>query len=309
MSNASLNKSDVGNLGLRLTNLQIGNSFALGAELDGKIVNISEIGALFNMPAPADVDDLLQNDRAAEVRAIVDRIKTQSTIRSIDLSEVTFAPLVTRPDKIICVGFNYREHAAETDTPIPKAPPLFSKFSNSLNHHRGIVNLPTLVDNEFDYETELVIVVGQRCRNVTEKDALNVVAGYATGNDVSARGLQNITSQFMAGKMSDGFAPLGPWLVTRNLVPDPNDLRLQTRVNGEIRQDWNTRDMIFNCREIISYVSGIMTIKPGDIIFTGTPQGVIWGQKVPREERNWLKAGDQVASSIEGLGELLVTFA
>ena len=113
----------------------------------------------------------------------------------------------------------------------------------------------------------------------------------------------------MAGKMSDGFAPLGPWLVTRNLVPDPNDLRLQTRVNGEIRQDWNTRDMIFNCREIISYVSGIMTIKPGDIIFTGTPQGVIWGQKVPREERNWLKAGDQVASSIEGLGELLVTFA
>jgi len=309
MSNASLNKSDVGNLGLRLTNLQIGNSFALGAELDGKIVNISEIGALFNMPAPADVDDLLQNDRAAEVRAIVDRIKTQSTIRSIDLSEVTFAPLVTRPDKIICVGFNYREHAAETGTPIPKAPPLFSKFSNSLNHHRGIVNLPTLVDNEFDYETELVIVVGQRCRNVTEKDALNVVAGYATGNDVSARGLQNITSQFMAGKMSDGFAPLGPWLVTRNLVPDPNDLRLQTRVNGEIRQDWNTRDMIFNCREIISYVSGIMTIKPGDIIFTGTPQGVIWGQKVPREERNWLKAGDQVASSIEGLGELLVTFA
>jgi 2-keto-4-pentenoate hydratase/2-oxohepta-3-ene-1,7-dioic acid hydratase in catechol pathway len=309
MSNASLNKSDVGNLGLRLTNLQIGNSFALGAELDGKIVNISEIGALLNMPAPADVDDLLQNDRAAEVRAIVDRIKTQSTIRSIDLSEVTFAPLVTRPDKIICVGFNYREHAAETGTPIPKAPPLFSKFSNSLNHHRGIVNLPTLVDNEFDYETELVIVVGQRCRNVTEKDALNVVAGYATGNDVSARGLQNITSQFMAGKMSDGFAPLGPWLVTRNLVPDPNDLRLQTRVNGEIRQDWNTRDMIFNCREIISYVSGIMTIKPGDIIFTGTPQGVIWGQKVPREERNWLKAGDQVASSIEGLGELLVTFA
>jgi 2-keto-4-pentenoate hydratase/2-oxohepta-3-ene-1,7-dioic acid hydratase in catechol pathway len=309
VSNASTNQSDVGNLGLRLTNLQIGNSFALGAELDGKIVNISEIGTLLNMPAPADVDDLLQNDRAADVRAIVDRIKTQSTIRSIDLSEATFAPLVTRPDKIICVGFNYREHAAETGTPIPKAPPLFSKFSNSLNHHRGIVKLPTLVDNEFDYETELVIVVGQKCRNVTEKYALNVVAGYATGNDVSARGLQNITSQFMAGKMSDGFAPLGPWLVTRNLVPDPNDLRLQTRVNGEIRQDWNTRDMIFNCREIISYVSGIMTIKPGDIIFTGTPQGVIWGQKVPREERTWLKAGDQVASSIEGLGELLVTFA
>ncbi len=309
MSNVSIIQSDVGNLGLRLTNLRIGKSLALGAEMDGKIVNISETGALLNMAAPADLDDLLQNYRAADVRAILDRIATQFVPQFIDPSEATFAPLVTRPEKIICVGFNYREHAAETGTPIPKAPPLFSKFSNALNHHRGSIELPTHVDREFDYETELVIVIGQQCRNVSEKDALDIVAGYATGNDVSARGLQNITSQFMAGKTSDGFAPLGPWLVTRDLVPDPNNLRLQTRVNGGIRQDWNTRDMIFDCRKIISYASSIMTLKPGDIIFTGTPQGVIWGQKIPREEREWLKAGDQVVSSIEGLGDLQVTFA
>jgi 2-keto-4-pentenoate hydratase/2-oxohepta-3-ene-1,7-dioic acid hydratase in catechol pathway len=219
-----------------------------------------------------------------------------------------FAPLVTRPRKIICVGFNYRAHAAETGTEVPKAPPLFSKFINALNHHDGIVELPTAVDHEFDYETELVVVFERKCKNVSEQDALSVVAGYCVGNDISARGLQNVTSQFMAGKMSDGFAPLGPWLATRRLIPEPNNLRLQTRLNGEIRQDSNTSEMIFDCRKIISYVTSIATIEPGDILFTGTPPGVIWGQKIPREERQWLKAGDRVVSSIEGLGELAVDF-
>jgi 2-keto-4-pentenoate hydratase/2-oxohepta-3-ene-1,7-dioic acid hydratase in catechol pathway len=214
--------------------------------------------------------------------------------------------LVTRPEKIICVGFNYREHAAETNTPIPSAPPLFNKFNNALNNHGGTVRLPTRVARQFDYETELVIIFGKECRDVAEADALEVVAGYATGNDVSARELQTATSQFLAGKTSDGFAPVGPWLVTRDRVPDPNALRLQTWVNGKVRQDWNTRDMIFNCRKLISYASGVMTIKAGDIMFTGTPQGVILGEKAPREQRQWLKAGDEVVSLVEGLGELRV---
>jgi 2-keto-4-pentenoate hydratase/2-oxohepta-3-ene-1,7-dioic acid hydratase in catechol pathway len=299
----------IGDLDITLTNLRIDGAFALGAKVDGKIANITKAGATFNMPAPLDMDDLLQNGRAAEVSEIVKRVREQQGFEFLDPADVSFAPLVTRPRKIICVGFNYQEHAAETGTPIPKAPPLFSKFGNALNHHNGTVELPTPVDKEFDYDTELVIVFGEQCRNVSEDDALNVVAGYTVGNDISARGLQNITSQFMAGKMSDGFAPLGPWLVTRDRIANPNDLRLQTWLNGEIRQDSNTRDMIFDCRKIIRYVTSIMTVEPGDILFTGTPPGVIWGQKVPREERQWLKAGDKVVSSIEGIGELTVHFS
>ena len=137
---------------------------------------------------------------------------------------------------------------------------------------------------------------------MSEADALNYVAGYCTGNDFSARDLQTLTSQFMIGKTHDGFAPLGPYMVTSDLIPDPNNLRLETRVNGEQRQDWNTNDMIFNCRQLISFASKMMTIKPGDIFFTGTPQGVIFG--MPKEKQVWLKAGDKIACSLEKLGEL-----
>jgi 2-keto-4-pentenoate hydratase/2-oxohepta-3-ene-1,7-dioic acid hydratase in catechol pathway len=305
MNNAELG---VGDLNLRLANLRVAGGLALGVEIDGQLINITRAGDVLSIPVPADMDDLLQNGRAADVRAVVGQLGANGDRKSFAEPDATYAPLVTRPKKIICVGFNYRAHAAETGTEVPKAPPLFSKFANALNHHEGVVELPTKVDREFDYETELVVVFGKKCKNVSEEDALSVVAGYCVGNDVSARGLQNITSQFMAGKMSDGFAPLGPWLVTRDLVPDPNNLRLQTRLNGEIRQDSNTSEMIFDCKKIISYITSIMTIEPGDILFTGTPPGVIWGQKVPREERRWLKSGDRVVSSIEGLGELAVDF-
>jgi 2-keto-4-pentenoate hydratase/2-oxohepta-3-ene-1,7-dioic acid hydratase in catechol pathway len=150
-------------------------------------------------------------------------------------------------------------------------------------------------------------VFGKICKDVTEADALNYVAGYATGNDFSARGLQNITSQFTAGKTNDGFGPIGPWLGTRARIPDPNNLKLKTVVNGQVRQDWTTKDMIYNCRHLISYASRAMTIKPGDVMYTGTPQGVIWGQKGPQEKKSWLKPGDTVTSTLEGLGDLTVT--
>ena len=217
-------------------------------------------------------------------------------------SAVQHAPLVTRPEKIIMMGFNYRRHAAETGTPIPANPTLFNKFNNTLNHHGGTIALPTAAAKQFDYEIELVIVFGRECRNVSEADALGYVAGYCTGNDFSARDLQYLTSQFMIGKTFDGFAPLGPHLVTSDLVGDPNNLRLECRVNGEQRQDWNTNDMIFNCRQLISFASRMMTIKPGDIIFTGTPHGVIFGK--PKAEQVWLKPGDRVVCSVEKLGEL-----
>ncbi len=307
MSSHSALDVEVSSLGKRLANLRSHAGLTLGVETTEGVIDLTATAAALGLPAPRDVDDLLQNRRGAEVRAVLDALERNTTSAVvIELAAARFAPLVTRPEKIICIGFNYREHAKETDTPIPKARPLFSKFNNALNHHGGTVRLPTRVAREFDYETELVIVFGRECRDVSEADALDVVAGYTIGNDISARDLQTQTSQFLPEKTSDGFAPIGPWLAAADLIPDPNALTLRTTVNGEVRQDWTTRDMIYDCRKLISFVTGIMTIKPGDILFTGTPQGVILGFKEPRDQRPWLKAGDQVVSEIDGLGALRV---
>jgi 2-keto-4-pentenoate hydratase/2-oxohepta-3-ene-1,7-dioic acid hydratase in catechol pathway len=305
----------VASLGVRLANLELApdGTTALGVETARGAVVVPIAAKKLGLPAPQDMDDLLQHGRAEEVRAVLDALDSLDSRSGeavfLNPAEVRLAPLVTRPQKIVCVGFNYREHAEETGTPIPAVPPLFNKYNNSLNRHGGTIALPTRVAYQFDYETELVIVMGREARNVTEDQALAYVAGYATGNDFSARDLQTATTQFMIGKTSDGFAPIGPWMVTADRVPDPNSLRLQTHVNGEQRQDWNTRDMIFNCAQLISFASGIFPLSPGDIIFTGTPQGVIFGQKEPREKRAWLKAGDEVTSELEGLGRLTVTLA
>ncbi len=301
---------DVSTLGARIANLRLGDGTALGLETPDGMLDVGATGRAFGLPAPRDVDDLLQNGLGPRLRAVRDAaLRNPARAVLVPPAAIHFAPLVTRPGKIICVGFNYREHAAETGTPLPRQPPLFAKFPNALNHHDGTVTLPTAIDDRFDFETELVVLIGRRCRDVPEADALDCVAGYATGNDISARGMQMATTQFLAGKTSDGFAPVGPWLVTRDRVPDPNDLRLQTRVNGVLRQDWTTRDMIFDCRKLIAFCARIMTLQPGDILFTGTPQGVILGEKAPPEQRRWLKAGDEVVSSLEGLGELRVRLA
>src|ERR1700728_4287004 len=301
--------SGVASLGARLANLElVPGTISLGVETPRGVVVVPSAAKILGLSAPQDMDELLQHGRAAEVRAVLDALDSRShEVALLDPAALRFAPLVTRPQKIVCVGFNYREHADETGTPIPKVPPLFNKYNNSLNRHGGTIALPTRVAYQFDYETELVIVMGREARNVPEDQALAYVAGYATGNDFSARDLQTATTQFMIGKTSDGFAPIGPWLVTADRVPDPNSLRLQTHVNGERRQDWNTSDMIFNCAQLISFASGIFPLSPGDLIFTGTPQGVIFGQEQPREQRAWLKGGDEVTSELEGLGRLTVT--
>ncbi|WP_018262073.1 fumarylacetoacetate hydrolase family protein [Methylobacterium sp. WSM2598] len=290
--------------GMTLLNMQRQGGYGLGVKTERGILDVTAAAASLGLPAPADMDDLLQNGKGGLLRAVADGAARGPDTLYLREEAVRFAPLVTRPEKIIMMGFNYRHHAAETGTPIPKDPPLFNKYNNALNHHGGTIKLPTAVAREFDYEVELVIVFGRECSNVSEAEALDCVAGYATGNDFSARDLQTLTSQFMIGKTADGFAPLGPYLVTSDLVKDPNNLRLETRVNGVQRQDWNTNDMIFNCRQLISFASKMMTIKPGDIFYTGTPHGVIFGEKKPRAERQWLKPGDEVACSLEGLGEL-----
>jgi 2-keto-4-pentenoate hydratase/2-oxohepta-3-ene-1,7-dioic acid hydratase in catechol pathway len=287
---------------MTLLNMRTPGGPRLGVKLPKGVLDVAAAASKYQLPAPVDTDDLLQNGKGAMLAALVAAAADGPAGLYLQESAVRHAPLVTRPEKIIMMGFNYRRHAAETGTPIPGNPTLFNKFNNALNHHGGTIVLPTTTAKQFDYEIELVIVFGRECRNVSEADALGYVAGYCTGNDFSARDLQYLTTQFMIGKTFDGFAPLGPHLVTSDLVGDPNNLRLECRVNGEQRQDWNTNDMIFNCRQLISFASRMMTIKPGDILFTGTPHGVIFGK--PKAEQVWLKPGDRVACSVEKLGEL-----
>ncbi len=157
---------------------------------------------------------------------------------------------------------------------------------------------------KFDYESELVMIVGKTARNVAEADALSYVFGYACGHDFTARDTQQRVSQWMTGKTPDQFAPLGPWLVTADQIPDPQTLQIQTWINDETtpRQDANTAQMIFNCAHILSYTSNYITLQPGDVIFTGTPSGVITGY--PKDKQVWLKAGDRVRTTISKLGEL-----
>ena len=287
---------------MTLLNMRTAAGPRLGVKLSKGVLDVAAAAATYKLPAPIDTDDLLQNGKGDMLAKLVGAAADGPAGLYLRESAVQHAPLVTRPEKIIMMGFNYRRHAAETGTPIPANPTLFNKFNNALNHHGGTITLPTATAKNFDYEIELVIVFGRECRNVSEADALGYVAGYCTGNDFSARDLQYLTTQFMIGKTFDGFAPLGPHLVTSDLVGDPNNLRLECRVNGEQRQDWNTNDMIFNCRQLISFASRMMTIKPGDIMFTGTPHRVIFGQ--PKGEQVWLKAGDRVVCSVEKLGEL-----
>jgi 2-keto-4-pentenoate hydratase/2-oxohepta-3-ene-1,7-dioic acid hydratase in catechol pathway len=200
------------------------------------------------------------------------------------------------------MGLNYRKHIAEVKAPMPTSPTFFNKYNNSLLGHGGTVPLPTKVATKFDYETELVVVVGKRAQDVPAGEALSYVFGYATGNDFSARDLQNKTTQWMLGKTCDGFGVLGPWIVTADLVGDPQDLTIQTWVNDKQVQSSNTSDMIYSCADLLSYASQHMTLQPGDIIYTGTPEGVIFGK--PPDQQVWLKTGDKVVSEIQKTGRL-----
>ncbi|CAG7631601.1 fumarylacetoacetate hydrolase family protein [Paenibacillus allorhizosphaerae] len=220
----------------------------------------------------------------------------------LDESKLTLGPCVTHPNKIICVGLNYRKHAEETNAPIPQYPILFNKFNNTLTGHGQDVPLPVRVTSKVDYEAELVIVIGKEAKYVSKENALGHVFGYCNVNDLSARDLQMRTQQWLLGKSCDGFSPLGPYLVTADEVGNPNDLSIRCIVNGEVRQNSNTSDMIFHCDEIVSYISHHMTLVPGDIILTGTPEGVVLGY--PEVKQVYLKDGDVVTIEIEKLGSL-----
>jgi len=290
--------------GLTLLNMRRNGDVRLGVKTEKGILDVPEAAKFLRMHVPGDMDDLLQNEDGPRLNALVEAALKSNAARSAWIKEdsIEYAPLVTRPEKIVCVGLNYRKHAQEIGSPIPKAPVLFSKFNVTLNRHKGSIKLPVEVAKKFDYEVELVIVIGKEAHNIAEADALSCVAGYCTGNDFTARDLQLETGgQWLIGKTPDQFAPIGPYLVTADQI-NPDNLKLECRVNGETRQSSNTSDFIFNSRQMISYISRHITLRPGDIIFTGTPEGVIQGK--PKDQQVWLKAGDKIACSLEKLGEL-----
>ncbi|GCE23332.1 fumarylacetoacetate hydrolase family protein [Dictyobacter kobayashii] len=212
---------------------------------------------------------------------------------------IQYGPSASRYGKIICVGLNYRRHAAESNMPVPESPVLFPKYANTLAGSGEEIPLPSNA-TQYDYEAELALVIGRRAHAVSEQQALDYVLGYCNGHDLSARDLQFRTSQWMLGKTVDKFLPIGPYLVTADEVGDPQKLSIQLWLNGEKRQDSSTADMIFSVPYIISYLSQYITLEPGDTIVTGTPEGVISGHP----EYSWLKAGDEVTIEVGNLGRL-----
>ncbi|WEK21008.1 MAG: fumarylacetoacetate hydrolase family protein [Candidatus Pedobacter colombiensis] len=211
--------------------------------------------------------------------------------------EIEICPCVPMPSKIICIGLNYRKHAIESGMAIPPIPVVFSKYNNTLTKYGSDIPLGT-EGEEFDYEVELGVIIGKKGKNISKDDALSHVLGYCVANDLSCRDLQLRSSQWLLGKSLDRFLPLGKYLVTADEVGDPQNLKLTCTLNGELRQNSNTADMIFSVTEIIEFLSRHMTLEPGDLIITGTPEGVIMG--LP--EKNWLKPGDIVKVEIEKLG-------
>ncbi|MBO1002328.1 fumarylacetoacetate hydrolase family protein [Pseudogracilibacillus auburnensis] len=258
-----------------------------------RVINLDQ---LINDAQINDINYVIANIDAIEQK--VERANVE--VKTKNAADVHYLPAVD-PSTIICVGLNYRKHAEETNAPIPESPILFNKFKNTINAHNGVVPLPKK-SQEVDYEVELGIVIGKHCKDVSVDEALHYVAGYTAVNDFSARDLQMKTPQWMLGKISDGFCPAGPNLVTKSTITDPNNLTLKTTLNGKVRQDSNTSDMIFSCAEIVSYLSEHMTLSPGDLILTGTPEGVILGD--PEGERVWLKDGDELVVEIEKIGQL-----
>jgi 2-keto-4-pentenoate hydratase/2-oxohepta-3-ene-1,7-dioic acid hydratase in catechol pathway len=216
-----------------------------------------------------------------------------------DMAAVALRAPILRPPKIVCIGLNYRDHAAETRLPIPEVPVVFSKYPTAVTGPGQPIVLPANSAKP-DYEAELVVVIGKRGRHVRAADWRQYVFGYTMMNDVSARDFQMATSQWMMGKTFDTFAPFGPAIVTADEVADPQNLGISLTLNGEVMQNSNTSQMIFQVPRLIEFLSSVFTLEPGDIIATGTPAGVGFARKPPV----WLRAGDEVTVRVEGLGEL-----
>jgi acylpyruvate hydrolase len=260
--------------------------------------------AVAGLRVPGDLPGLLRGGAASmaaarrALRFVEEQGKADGT--SHPLADVELLAPVARPGKVVCVGLNYRSHLAEIGERAPDYPILFHKAATSVIGHRQAIVLPR-VSRQVDYEGELAVVIGRRGKYVAERDALSHVAGYCCANDVSAHDLEFRTSQWTSGKMLDTFCPLGPVLLTADEVPDPSAFRLRTTLNGRTVQDAWTSDMVFSVPFLVSYVSSLATLEPGDLILTGTPAGIGCNQN----PQVFMQPGDVVGVAIDGVGTLI----
>lgn len=247
---------------------------------------------------PASMLDFLAAGESAY--AFADDVLRRAPATAIhEFETVTLRAVIPNPGKIICIGLNYRDHAAETRQSVPEVPVIFAKYANTLIGPAEPILLPR-VTQRVDYEAELAVVMGKRGRHITETKAMDYVAGYTAFNDISARDFQMRTSQWTIGKTFDTFGPLGPALVTADEIADPHALAIRLSIDGEVLQDSNTRELIFSIPQLIAYLSSVMTLEPGDVIATGTPAGVGFTRRPPR----FLRPGETVRVEIEGIGVL-----
>jgi 2-keto-4-pentenoate hydratase/2-oxohepta-3-ene-1,7-dioic acid hydratase in catechol pathway len=266
------------------------------------IISLPKVATSLHATLPKTIEEFVASGQIAHVTvesllSLADQEEIDSV--SIPLSQVQLMAPIKFPPKIICLGWNYREHAAETKTTLPEEPVIFMKPHTAIiGPGEKIVKRPFV--KELDYEGELAIVIGKKAKDVSEEDALNFAFGYTILNDVSARDFQFKDKQWTRGKSFDTFAPTGPCIATRVEVPNAGNLKIQTWVNGELRQNGTTHDMVFNVPQIIYHLSRVMTLEPCDIIATGTPSGVGMAMK----PQVWLKQGDTVRIEIQGIGTL-----
>jgi 2-keto-4-pentenoate hydratase/2-oxohepta-3-ene-1,7-dioic acid hydratase in catechol pathway len=278
---------------MKLATFEVAGILHVGAVVGDGMVDLSAAGF------PCRMIDLIATwpGVAAQVRELVATAAPQ-----FQLSQVHLHAPVPNPQKILAIGLNYADHIAESGQGTPEKQIWFSKLPNAVNGPYDPIQIPK-ASSAIDYEAELVVVIGKRCRHVSKADAASVVFGYTAGNDVSVRDWQFHTAQWIVGKSFDTHAPIGPWIVTADEIGDPHALGIRCRVNGELRQNSNTRNLVFNVYDQIAYLSEAMTLLPGDMIFTGTPGGVGMAMKPP----SFLKAGDVVRVEIDRIGALEAT--
>lgn len=272
---------------------------------DDTVVNLPEAGAAAGIHIDESTTGLLADWEWRRKAELAVEYATETGVGRYDADAVERAAPVTDPQKVVCVGLNYRDHAEEGDNPIPDEPVLFSKFPTTVAGPEDTVSWDPGLTQKVDYEAELVAVVGEEARRVAPENAMDHVAGFTVGNDVSARDLQHGDGQWVRGKSLDSFAPIGPEIVTTDEVDDPHDLTISADVNGDRLQESSTSNLIFGVDELVSFCSQAFTLKPGDLLFTGTPPGV----GVYREPPVLLGDGDTVTVSVEGVGELTTDFA
>ncbi len=283
---------------MKLLNFHANGGIHLGAAEGGRVYDLS--AAVPDDEALASVVSLLRAGPEGRRRAQQVLARGRSDLgRWYPLNGLVHAPLLTRDCRIFAVGLNYADHAAENNLPPPESPIIFGKLASGITPHGEPIPLPRCTD-QVDYEAEFACVIGRRARQVSETEAAVCIGGYTIMNDVTARDLQIKDQQWFRGKNCDGFAPMGPWLVTADEVPDPNNLEITLRLNGTVRQHSNTGQLFFKPPALIAFLSQTLTLEPGDAISTGTPGGVGFYAKPPV----FLRAGDVVEVEVQSLGTL-----